>query len=444
MERPPEEASARGKGVPSLFTHVILLLVAMVAAFVVAKLCKLSTELSILVTALVGALAGGAGIPLRHIAEGSVAYLDICLIFITATLFMNIVKESGGIDFLVRKVLVRFHKQRAVLLVILMFLMLIPGALTGAGSVSVLVVGGTVALVLRGLGLKDEKITAMVFLLAGLSAVAPPVNIWAMITCAGTAIPYVGFELPLGISVLVLGLFVTFYYGLRGEAQDLDTVLATIPEPPAKMNGWRVGLPFLVLLAFIVVPRVWPFAMPTLGLALGFTVCALLAWALSPRKIDVIKVSQETIEQLLPLLGTCIIVGILLQVMTLNGVRGLLSLSIISLPTIAIFLLLPLAIPLSEAVLTFGGAAVFGIPLIWTLNSIGLNPVLALSGMSLLWMLGDALPPTALIGRLAVQATGYKGRYWDFVKSCWLPWVLITVTGTLMVVFSKQLGFLVR
>jgi CitMHS family citrate-Mg2+:H+ or citrate-Ca2+:H+ symporter len=368
----------------------------------------------------------------------------MCLIFITATLFMNIVKESGGIDFVERKVLNRFHGQRIVLLIILMFLMLIPGALTGAGSVSVLVVGGTVALVLKGLGIKDEKVAAMVFLLAGLSAVAPPVNVWAMITTAGTAIPYVGFELPLGIPVLILGLFVTFYYGLKGEPEELSVMLERIPEPPAKMNGWRVGIPFLVVLAAIVVPRIWPFALPTLGLPLGFTVAALLAWALSPRKIDMVKLSRDTFDQLLPLIGTVIIVGILLQVMSENGTRGLFSLAMISLPTIAIFLLLPVVLPFSEAVLTFGGAAVFGIPLIWTLNAIGFNPVIALSGMSLLWMLGDALPPTALIGRLSVQTTGYSGSYWKMVRSCWLPWVVITVVGTLMVAFSKQLAFLVR
>jgi CitMHS family citrate-Mg2+:H+ or citrate-Ca2+:H+ symporter len=426
-----------------VFLHVILVLAAMAAAFVVAKLLKLSTELSILAMALVGALAGGAGIPLRHIAEGSVAYLDICLIFITATVFMNVVKESGGIDYLVRKVLVRFHKQRAVLLVLLMLLMLIPGAFTGAGSVSVLVVGGTVALVLRGLGLAEDDIAAMIFLLAGLSAVAPPVNVWAMMTTAGTAIPYVGFELPLGIPVLVLGLFVTFYYGLRGQAKELGVMMASIPEPPAKMKGWRVGLPFLFLLAFIAVPRIWPFALPTLGLPLGFALAGLLAWALSPRKIDIVKISRDTFDQLLPLVGTCIVVGILLQIMSVNGTRGLLSLSIISLPVVAVMLLLPLAMPLSEAVLTFGGAAVFGIPLIWTLNSMGYNPVVALSGLSLLWMLGDALPPTALIGRLTIQAIGYQGKYWSFMKRCALPWAVITIVGTLMVVFSKQLGFLV-
>jgi len=429
-----------------VFVHAAIALAAMVAAFLIAKLLlKLSNELCILAGALVGVcFSGNPGDIARMVGEGSISYLDMCLIFITATVFMNIVKESGGIDYLVRKVLVRFHGQRVILLIIMMFLMLIPGALTGAGSVSVLVVGGTVALVLKGLGIKDDKVAAMIFLLAGLSAVAPPVNVWAMITTAGTAIPYVGFELPLGIPVLVFGLFVTFYYGLKGETEDLNTILARIPEPPAKMNGWRVGLPFLVVLAFIVCPRIWPFALPTLGMPLGFTLAGLLAWALSPKKLDMIKLSRDTMDQLMPLIGTVVIVGILLEVMSSNGTHGLLSLGMITLPTIWIFLLLFIVLPASEAVLTFGGAAVFGIPLIWTLNAIGYNPVVALSGMSFLWMLGDALPPTALIGRLSVQATDYKGNYWKMVQSCIVPWIVITVISTLMVVFSKQLGFLVR
>lgn len=428
-----------------MFLTVTLLLMAMVAAFIVAKVVlKLSVELCILTAAFAGSIVAGKGLPLRHIAEGASTYIDLCLIFITATLFMNIVKEAGGIDYLVRKTLMRFLHKRIVLLIMLMFLMLIPGALTGAGSVSVLVVGSTVALVLKGLGVREDKATAMVFMLAGLSAVAPPVNVWAMVTTAGAAIPYVGFELPLGIPVLVLGLFTTFWYGMRGEAESLDVVLSRIAEPPARMNGLRVGLPFVVVLAFIVAPRLWPYALPTLGLPLGFTLAGLLAWALSPRKLDVIKISLDTFDQLLPLIGTVVVVGVLLQVMTLNGVRGLLSLSIISLPPLAIYLLLPLAMPLSEAVLAVGGAAVFGIPLIWTLNAIGLHPTVALSGLSLLWMLGGAIPPTALIGRLAVQTTGYTGTYWRFLRSCWLPWVLVTATGTLMVVFSKQLSFLVR
>ena len=132
----------------SMFTYAELVLGVMVAVYIVAKVLKLSTELSMFAAALGGALAGGFGLVPRHIAEGAMTYLDINLIFITATLFMNILKESGGVAFSVRGILKRFHRSRTLLVILLTVLLLLPGALTGAGSVTVLITGGMVAVVL--------------------------------------------------------------------------------------------------------------------------------------------------------------------------------------------------------------------------------------------------------------------------------------------------------
>ncbi|MEZ5011758.1 MAG: hypothetical protein R2744_09250 [Bacteroidales bacterium] len=69
---------------------------------------KLSTELSMLAAAIAGAMGAGHWFPVRHIAEGSITYMDINLIFISATLFMNIMKESGGVAFAVRGIISGF------------------------------------------------------------------------------------------------------------------------------------------------------------------------------------------------------------------------------------------------------------------------------------------------------------------------------------------------
>jgi hypothetical protein len=125
-------------------------------------------------------------------------------------------------------------------------------------------------------------------------------------------------------------------------------------------------------------------------------------------------------------------------------VRGMLSFAVISTPLVILFISLAIVIPVSEGVLTYGAAAILGIPLIWFFDSIGLHATVALSGLSLLWPLGDGLPPTALIGRLSVMVSDYKGSYWSFLKSTWLPWIVITVVGILMVVYSAKLDFLVK
>lgn len=90
----------------------------------------------------------------------------------------------------------------------------------------------------------------------------------------------------------------------------------------------------------------------------------------------------------------------------------------------------------------YGAAAVFGVPLILLFNSMGLDPIVALAGMSIIWPLGDALPPTAIIGRLSVSVTGVKESYGSFLKQCIVPAILICIIGTLMVIYSKELGFL--
>lgn len=423
----------------------------MVIAYSLAKWKKLSVELSMLAAAIGGGIAGSflstppIGQVARHLVEGTFTYLDVILVFSTATIFMAIVNESGGVNYVVRGTIKYFYNKRIIALLILMIIILIPGALTGAGSVSLLVVGAPTAMALGYLGIPKRKVAAILFIVAGLSAAAPPVNIWAMILCAGTAIPYVGFELPLGIPVLILGTFTMLVLGWKKVGtMDLEKALKDMPEVPSKMSWWRVILPFLVFFGLVVAYRIIPFSMPILGLALQFVIAALFALLVSPKKINILSLSRKTVKRLLPLLATMAIVGALQQIMTVTGVRGLLSFAVISTPLLILFISLAFIIPVSEGVLTYGGAAIFGIPLIWFFDSIGLHATVVMAGLSLLWPLGDGLPPTALIGRLSVMVSEYKGSYWSFLKSTWLPWLIITVVGILMVYFSARLAFLVE
>ena len=426
----------------SMFTHAEIILGIMVAVYVVVRALRLSTELSMFAAALAGALAAGEWIPTRHIAEGAATYLDINLIFVTATLFMNLLKESGGVAFVVRGILTRFHGQRALVLVLLTVLLLVPGALTGAGSVTVLITGGMVAVVLHYMGISKARAAAIVFVIAGLSAAAPPVSLWAMMTAAGVNMPYVGFFLPLAIPCLVCGLLTIFILGWKGGQANLAKALEELPRAPAGMRWWKVILPFAVFLFLIFMGRQWPHSTPIVGLPLMFACAAATSYAVSPVKLAFFRISRDTVDQLLPLLGTLTCAGILVQIMTLTGVRGFLAVTAVTLPVAVVFATLFVVLPVSEAVLMWGSAPVIGVPLVLLFNTIGLNPIVALAGMSLIWPLGDALPPTAIIGRLTVEVVGYKGPYGEFLKACLVPAIIIIVIGTLMVVYSSRLAFL--
>ncbi len=426
----------------NMYTSAAIVLGVMVVVYIAALRFKLSTELAMLLAAVAGALSAGHWFPARQVAEGSITYLDINLIFICATLFMNILKESGGVAFAVRSIIKTFYKSRVILLILIAFLLLIPGALTGAGSVTVLIMGGMVSVVLTYMGVTKIRTAAIIFLIAGLSAAAPPVSLWAMMTAAGVNMPYVGFFMPLLIPCVLGALFTIFYLGWKGHRIDVEKAFAELPEPPKKMNWLRIVIPFLVFFGFIFLGRKWPHDTPVVGMPLMFLVAALAAWLLSPVKLNLFKISAETIKQLLPLIGTLTCAGILVQIMTLTGVRGLLAITFITLPVFLVIGSLFFFLPITESVLMYGAAAVFGVPLILLFNSIGMNPIVALAGMSVIWPLGDALPPTAIIGRLTVDVAGAQDSYGKFLKMCIVPAIFICIIGTLMVIYSKDLGFL--
>ena len=128
--------------------------------------------------------------------------------------------------------------------------------------------------------------------------------------------------------------------------------------------------------------------------------------------------------------------------MTLTGARGLMAVTAVTLPIAVVYATLFLVLPASEAVLMWGSAPVIGVPLVLLFNTIGLNPIVALAGMSMIWPLGDALPPTAIIGRLTVDIVGYKGPYGAFLKACAVPAAVMAIIGTLMVIYSAKLGWL--
>ena len=434
------------EGGDKVFLQTSIILLVMVFVFVLAlQLFKMSPELSMILSAFAGALTAGFGIPVRHIVEGTFTYLDIILTIVTATIFMNILEESKAMSYIVKSIVVKFYKQRLVLLILLMLVLLLPGALTGAGSASVLISGGIVAMVFHAMGIPMVNVTAIVFLGAALSVVAPPINIYAMIICGGVNMPYIGFFAPLLIPVLVLAFFTVIYLGWKGTPLELDAIIEKLPPVPAEMSGFKVYFPFVVLALLMVATRLLPHALPILGVPLIFiisSVVALLMVFLSGQKVNILFISKRTVKQLFPLIATLVAVGIFVQILTLTGVRGLFVITVLSLPIWLVYIGLSFVLPFGEAILLYGIAAVLGIPLIFLFNSLNLNPIIATVGIILICPLGDALPPTRIIGRLTVETVGYKESYTSFLQKCMVPWIVITVVGICMVIFANSFKFL--
>lgn len=177
----------------TMFQHSLAVLAVIAVVFAVVKKLKVSTELSLLAASVAAILAHlilpmgedpRSPLPfteiIRHFVEGSVTYFDICLVFLTATFFMSLYKESGGVAYIVRLIVKKFHSHRIVCLLLLTFVMLVPGAVTGSGATTVLTVGGLVGAVLMAMGVSEDRRIALIFMLAAMSAACPPINLWAM------------------------------------------------------------------------------------------------------------------------------------------------------------------------------------------------------------------------------------------------------------------------
>lgn len=422
-------------------------LAAMVATFAVCSWRLRSPELSMVVTALVGALVAGLGFPAHLFVEGTFTFLDLAFIFITACVFMNAYSEVGAMNALVRALVTRLHRRKWLLLLVLALLMLVPGALTGAGVVSVLVVGGLVAAVLRLMGLAEQRVAAFVFMLGILSAVAPPINVWAMLMAAGANMPYVGFDLVLLAPVLVVTAFTVVYLGWGAVPQSKDAILAGLPPLPPGMTWWRAAIPLLIFVALALVAKYAAFTLPTLGFPLIFVICAIATVALDPVHRPFSRwrvVVNDTVEQVFPLVATMVSVGVLVNILAATGVRGLMAISFVALPIIGIYASSLAVCPLAQGSLGFGSAVILGTPLIFVFNAVGANVTVVAAAFSILFALGDCLPPSRIVGRTAIETVGYRGSYTSFLKATSVPWLVMGVVALTMLMWPNRLAFLVR
>lgn len=431
---------------------IVIIFVAMIAAFVIGSKLLKSTEISMALAGVVAVIFstahGWTTEPVKVIVEGLFTNLDLAMTFIFATLFVNIYSMSGSMTAITRS-LVSHVGNKWLLMACMAVLMLIPGAITGAGSVSVFVLGAMVYSIIRFMGVSEKKATAFVFVFAIMSAACPPINLWTMLMTAQANMPYVGFELLLLIPIVIAGAFAIIYFGWGAKRASKEEILASLPEVSKKMGGFggliRILLPMLALVLMFVLTLVIPFQMPVLGLPLMFVICAVVAMLCNPNKPslkDYAKVVNSTMEQVFPLVATVLSVGIMQNAMAASGVKGLIGTAFVLLPFIWIYILILVVGPFAQGCMSYGSAIVIGTPLIFMFNTAGMNTTVVCAALSLIFPLGDCLPPSRIVGRLTIETTGYQGSYMSFLKQIFLPCLVLGLLALLMLVKPAWFVFL--
>ena len=423
--------------------QLFLVFLAMMAAFAIAYVFfKMNNTLCMLFAAVVGALISGRGFAIRHIVEGSFTFFDVCVVIITATLFIRVQKDSGGLNTIVRDLIRAFYWSPPLLMVLLMFVMMLPGALTGSGTAAIMALGGLIGSVLERIGISKVKTVSFLALGGVLGLLAPPVNIPAMIISSGINMPYVGFMKPLFIITIPLGIISALYLSLghMRKKLDLKVLMADLPKAELRLGSLGAYLPLIVVIGLMVLQRIIPMQFPVLGNPMLFIIGTIIAFAVS-KKIDVFKTSLETIQATLPVVGLLMGVGALVQVMTLVGVRGLFVTKLISAPDMLLFIGLAIGLPLSGSILgTYGAASVFGVPFMLAL--LDKTPIVATVGISVIAALATLSPPTAIDGRAAMLVMKYDKGYGNVLKNLAVPWLLINAVGLVTVVLANQMKWI--
>lgn len=399
----------------------------MVGIFIILSISfKIPLGLALALAALVGNLLGGEGVSLRHLVEGSFGFFDAILIVVTAIIFLKVLEATGALDSIATALLRAFYRKKIPLLLVSMFLVMLPAMFTGIATTSVFSSGPLVASVLMKLGLPREKTGAFLAMGATLGMIAPPVNIIIMIIGAGVDMPYAGITLPLLLIVVPLAILFSLLLGHRYiKTVSFEEMKRLLPPKLSKKYGFRLYLP-LVLVIILMFGQGF---LAKFISALGIPAVFLLGSAMGifcGRPFHFLKITQQAIREAMPLLALLAGVGMFIQSMTLNGSRGWLVVTSLSLPATLLYLGIAIFMPVFGGISAFGSASILGVPFLLAL--IGKNAAITSSALSAIAGIGNILPPTAIEARFAAQVVGEKS-FFPVLRSSLLPCVLELAMG---------------
>lgn len=416
----------------------LIIFLLMVGSFMLSCFAfKLSAGIGMVIAAIVGALAGGMGFPVKQFVEGTFAFLDTILVIAAAMIFMKCIQNSGALDVINRIIIRRFARYPALLLICLMFVIMFPGMITGSSTAAVISAGVIVAPILMMLGVPKDKAGAILALGGMFGATAPPVNMAVMAIGGGIDMPYTGFDLPLVLLSFPLAIFSVLFLGYKHVKKvDVKKVAAEYQNEEAQKPSLLLFMPLIVMVLLMVLPEIFPSVFPSLGMTLIFLICAVLAM-FTGKKMNPLRTVYDAVNSALPVMGILMGVGMFIQIMTATGVKGYIVISSVSLPTVLLYVAIALLIPLFGSISSMGAATVLGVPFV--LSLISSDQTIVASAIASIASVGELMPPTALAGMFAANVVGEE-KYIRVVKQCIIPALGIIIVSMLFIIFANPIA----
>lgn len=260
--------------------------------------------------------------------------------------------------------------------------------------------------------------------------IAPPLNTPAMTIADGVNMPYASFSLPLLVLSVPPALLAVLLTAMATTGQ-------TPPEPEPAAGAALVGLISLTLImGFWFLLRLFPMHIPDPVVPLVLVVGGLVGLVGQERRHVTAALASAFSGTPLMLAAVLVAVGVVVQIMTLTGIRGLLVINTMSFPGEFAYLALFL-MPLIGGVLTAAGTAnVLGVPFAFAF--IHQDMIVNVSAISSIAALSEFVPPTAIAAALASYIVG-DARLLRVLKFSLVPAALIAVIAILMLVFADSL-----
>ncbi len=413
----------------------LIILLGMLATFAVSifKL-KVPAGISLMLAAVVGALIGGEGLPLRHLVEGGFGFLEAILIIATAMIFMKVMEATGALASINAGILKTFYRWPTLLLMVIVVFVMFPGMLTGLSSTCILTTGALVAPVLLAMGMPKLAVGSFIAMAAIFGEVAPPISIPVMIIGGGVDMPYIGFAKPLFLVSFPAAIFTAVFYRYRYiKSFDIEQVLSRLDTTVYHKFGIKLFLPLVFVVIYLVGEISFHDYFPHLGVPLIFMIGALLG-IFSGEKFNFLNVSRQALRNAMPVMAILVGVGMFLQILTLTGVRGYLAVKALYLPN-EIKYLAALLMPFMGS--AYASASVIGVPLVYVF--LGKNVLIVTAVLVVMASLGDLMPPPSLLCAYAAQIVKEKNHFKILRKSA-VPIAVTMLFGLLILVFSEEIA----
>ena len=231
------------------------------------------------------------------------------------------------------------------------------------------------------------------------------------------------------VMIIALALIMIFGKSYTKEL-DLEIIGEAIDFKVLEELKIIVLLPVLIVVLLYIGQSIWPRIIGMLGTPLYFVV-GFIFTLFTGRKHNVVFTLKEGIAKSISAMGLLVGVGMFVQVMTLNGVRGYFVINAISLPSVWQYVAIAVAVPVFGGISAFGSASILGGPFVMAL--LASNEIIVAAALSLVAALGEFLPPTAMSATFAGKQVGEE-KALNVTKSAIIPLAVCLVYALVFII----------